>query len=133
MQVGSPEKDPPYQCNQVSKDYRWDFSDLFSKPDQEKPVENQEQAMKSAPYHKIPGSTVPQSRYQKYHPKIEKESGFGFFGIIRGIEGWQEKQLKVPYSTRKTWAGGLIAIILLVYCMASITTSGFNPFIYFRF
>ncbi|MCX6224851.1 MAG: MBOAT family protein [Bacteroidia bacterium] len=58
---------------------------------------------------------------------------FGFFGTIRGIEGWQEKQLKVPYSTRKTWVGGLIAIILLVYCMASLTTSGFNPFIYFRF
>ncbi len=58
---------------------------------------------------------------------------FAFFGTIRGVEAWQELQLKVPYSTRKTWAGGLIAIILLVYCMASLTTTGFNPFIYFRF
>lgn len=58
---------------------------------------------------------------------------FGFFGMIRGIESWQDKQLKVPYSTQKTWIGGLIAVVLLVYCMASLTTSGFNPFIYFRF
>jgi hypothetical protein len=34
---------------------------------------------------------------------------------------------------KQTWAGGLIAVFLLVYCMASLTTSGFNPFIYFRF
>ncbi len=58
---------------------------------------------------------------------------FGFFGMINGIEVWQDSQLKVPYSTRKTWAGGIIALVLLVYCMASLTTSGFNPFIYFRF
>jgi alginate O-acetyltransferase complex protein AlgI len=58
---------------------------------------------------------------------------FGFFGVIKGIETWQDSQLKVPYSTRKTWAGGIIALVLLVYCMASLTTSGFNPFIYFRF
>lgn len=58
---------------------------------------------------------------------------FGFFGVIKGIENWQDSQLKVPYSTRKTLAGGIIALVLLVYCMASLTTSGFNPFIYFRF
>ena len=58
---------------------------------------------------------------------------FGFFGMIKGAEAWQEHQLKVPYSTNKTWIGGFIALILLVYCMASLTTTGFNPFIYFRF
>jgi alginate O-acetyltransferase complex protein AlgI len=58
---------------------------------------------------------------------------FSFFGAIRGIEGWQESLLIVPWSTRKTWACGLIAMFLLVYCMAALTTSGFNPFIYFRF
>jgi alginate O-acetyltransferase complex protein AlgI len=58
---------------------------------------------------------------------------FGFFGMIRGIEGWQERQFKVPYGISKTWIGGGIAIFLLVYCMATLTTSDFNPFIYFRF
>jgi len=58
---------------------------------------------------------------------------FAFFGVIRGTEEWQDRQLKVPYSGRKALVAGLIAVFLLVYCMASITTSGFNPFIYFRF
>jgi alginate O-acetyltransferase complex protein AlgI len=58
---------------------------------------------------------------------------FAFFGMIKGVENWQERYLKVPWSTGTAWIGGLVAIILLIYCMASLTTSGFNPFIYFRF
>jgi alginate O-acetyltransferase complex protein AlgI len=58
---------------------------------------------------------------------------FGFFGMIRGAESWQEKQLFVPYSSRKTWLAGALAALLLIYCLATLTTSGFNPFIYFRF
>jgi alginate O-acetyltransferase complex protein AlgI len=58
---------------------------------------------------------------------------FAFYGSLKGIESWQDKQLKVPWSTRKTWAGGFVAVLLLLYCMATLTTSGFNPFIYFRF
>jgi alginate O-acetyltransferase complex protein AlgI len=58
---------------------------------------------------------------------------FAFFGVAGGVEQWQERQLKEPYGRRKVWAGAAIAVFLLLYCMASITTTGFNPFIYFRF
>jgi alginate O-acetyltransferase complex protein AlgI len=58
---------------------------------------------------------------------------FAFFGMIKGVEQWQMRMIDQPYHGRKLWIGGAIALVLLVYSLASITASGFNPFIYFRF
>jgi len=58
---------------------------------------------------------------------------FAFFAIIPGVERWQERQLNDPYPTGKTILAGVAVLLFLFYSMASITASGFNPFIYFRF
>ncbi|MCK9325447.1 MAG: hypothetical protein M0P69_08100 [Bacteroidales bacterium] len=58
---------------------------------------------------------------------------FAFFGMIKGVEQWQMRMIDQPYHGRKLWIGGAIALVLLVYSLSSITASGFNPFIYFRF
>jgi alginate O-acetyltransferase complex protein AlgI len=58
---------------------------------------------------------------------------FAFWGMINGIEKLQMDTIDRPYNGRKLFIGGAVAVVLLVYSMASITASGFNPFIYFRF
>ncbi len=58
---------------------------------------------------------------------------FAFFALIPGIEKWQERQLNTQYGIRKTIFAGVAVLFFLFYSMASITASGFNPFIYFRF
>jgi alginate O-acetyltransferase complex protein AlgI len=58
---------------------------------------------------------------------------FAFFGVIRGVENWQMKMIDQPYNGKKLWIGGAIALVLLAWSLASITSAGFNPFIYFRF
>ncbi|MFO7615863.1 MAG: MBOAT family O-acyltransferase [Bacteroidales bacterium] len=58
---------------------------------------------------------------------------FAFLGVIKGVEHWQMKMIDQPYTGRKLWIGGAIAVVLLIYSLSSITASGFNPFIYFRF
>ncbi len=58
---------------------------------------------------------------------------FAFFGVINGVEQWQMATIDQPYNGKKLWIGGVIGVVLLVYSLSSITASGFNPFIYFRF
>jgi len=58
---------------------------------------------------------------------------FGFIAAFGRIEQWW---MQVLTKEKKTWilAGmTLAAIIFTIICIASITSSGFNPFIYFRF
>ncbi|MCK4288624.1 MAG: MBOAT family protein, partial [Bacteroidales bacterium] len=58
---------------------------------------------------------------------------FSFFAVIKGVENWQMKL----FTKNKTITGYIIiisiALILSVISIGSITSSGFNPFIYFRF
>jgi alginate O-acetyltransferase complex protein AlgI len=58
---------------------------------------------------------------------------FSFFAIRKGVEQWQERFLNNLPSNRIALirAGGLM--VLLILCIGFITSSGFNPFIYFRF
>jgi alginate O-acetyltransferase complex protein AlgI len=58
---------------------------------------------------------------------------FSFFAIIPGAELWQERVLAERQRPGNIIAMSVFSIIFVVICAASITSSGFNPFIYFRF
>ena len=58
---------------------------------------------------------------------------FAFYAIVSGVENWQDRQLHVIQTQRRAILYFTCCLFLLIYCMASITSSGFNPFIYFRF
>ena len=58
---------------------------------------------------------------------------FSFFGIIPGIEKWQQKILAEKQRNYAIYFMISFSVIFLIICIASITSSGFNPFIYFRF
>ena len=58
---------------------------------------------------------------------------FAFFGIIPGIEKWQQRILAEKQKNYAIYLMVLFSVVFLIICIASITSSGFNPFIYFRF
>jgi len=58
---------------------------------------------------------------------------FSFWGIFRSIESWQEKVLSRVQKNRTIVLMVVLSVIFFVISLASITSSGFNPFIYFRF
>lgn len=58
---------------------------------------------------------------------------FAFYGMFGRIEQWQMQMIDQPYHGKKLWIGGSIALVLLLFSLASITSADFNPFIYFRF
>ena len=58
---------------------------------------------------------------------------FGFIAGFGKIESWW---MNVLNAEKKGWVLVLMifgAIIFAIICIASVTSSGFNPFIYFRF
>ncbi len=58
---------------------------------------------------------------------------FAVFALRDGIEQWQERYLSEPVGVRTYLLRSVLACFLLVLCVAYISSSGFNPFIYFRF
>ncbi|MDD5506932.1 MAG: MBOAT family protein [Bacteroidales bacterium] len=58
---------------------------------------------------------------------------FAFYGGFRAIEAWQVRVFSKQQNDRiiLTMAAG--GLLLLIICASSITSQGFNPFIYFRF
>ncbi len=58
---------------------------------------------------------------------------FSFFALRKGIESWQNKFLDELPSGGSAIVRGGVSLLFLVICLAYITSSGFNPFIYFRF
>ena len=57
---------------------------------------------------------------------------FSFWGGFHSIENWQEKLFTKP-GNRLLITFTFIAILLFILCEATISTTGFSPFIYFRF
>ncbi|HRW96234.1 MAG TPA: hypothetical protein P5104_01780, partial [Bacteroidales bacterium] len=58
---------------------------------------------------------------------------FAFVGAFGKIEIWWMHVLNQP---KKTWVITLMTLFALIFfmvCIGSITSSSFNPFIYFRF
>jgi alginate O-acetyltransferase complex protein AlgI len=57
---------------------------------------------------------------------------FSFWGGFKKIEKWQEKFYNGP-GNATIITMSVVAILLFILCEAAITSSGFSPFIYFRF
>jgi alginate O-acetyltransferase complex protein AlgI len=57
---------------------------------------------------------------------------FSFWGGFKKIEKWQEKFYHTPGNVTIITMS-VVAILLFILCEAAITSSGFSPFIYFRF
>ena len=58
---------------------------------------------------------------------------FAFLAYIPGVEAWQQRLFSKDQSLRSLIFMALASIVLLVLSLGAITSSGFNPFIYFRF
>ncbi len=58
---------------------------------------------------------------------------FSFWGGFKKIERWQQQLFEQNKGATSILLMFCISIIILVVCIGSITSSGFNPFIYFRF
>jgi alginate O-acetyltransferase complex protein AlgI len=58
---------------------------------------------------------------------------FSFWGGFKGIESWQERLFAQEQRNAVIYRMMAFSVIFLVICVASINSSGFNPFIYFRF
>ena len=57
---------------------------------------------------------------------------FSFWGGFKKVESWQDKFYHSP-GNRTIITMSILAILLFILCEAAITSSGFSPFIYFRF
>lgn len=58
---------------------------------------------------------------------------FAFMAVFNKNEKWQEKILSPLQSNWKIVIMTIWAILFFIICLGYITSSGFNPFIYFRF
>jgi alginate O-acetyltransferase complex protein AlgI len=78
---------------------------------------------------------MPDSIYfnKKFYFILSLATFFSFWGGWKKIELWQVKLFQQNKGTQSIILMFCISIILLVICIGSITSYGFNPFIYFRF
>ena len=58
---------------------------------------------------------------------------FSFWGALPGVEAWQDRLFAKVQKHRTILLMVLFSVIFFVISLAAITSSGFNPFIYFRF
>ena len=58
---------------------------------------------------------------------------FSFWGAFRGVEKWQDKLFNKEQKFLSLIIMSIVSVIFVLICVSSITSSGFNPFIYFRF
>jgi alginate O-acetyltransferase complex protein AlgI len=58
---------------------------------------------------------------------------FGFWGAFGSIEKWQLKLFAKKQQLSTLVMMTAASVVLFVVSLAAITSSGFNPFIYFRF
>lgn len=70
---------------------------------------------------------------RKFYTILLMAAFFSFWGGFRKIEVWQEKLFKQGKPLQAVIPMTIIAIALFLVSLGSITSSGFNPFIYFRF
>ncbi|MBW6460851.1 MAG: hypothetical protein K0B08_09775, partial [Bacteroidales bacterium] len=55
---------------------------------------------------------------------------FSFMAAVKGVERWQDR---IFYMGRGLTTRIGFAVIFFILCLASVVSTGFNPFIYFRF
>jgi alginate O-acetyltransferase complex protein AlgI len=58
---------------------------------------------------------------------------FGFIAAFGKIEKWWMQVITQPKSTLQLILMIIVAVLFTIICVGSITSSSFNPFIYFRF
>jgi len=58
---------------------------------------------------------------------------FSFWGGFRAIERWQERLFAEKQSNRTMILMVVFSVVFFIISLSAITSSGFNPFIYFRF
>ena len=58
---------------------------------------------------------------------------FSFWGGVQKIERWQQQLFEQNKNLQSTIYMFCVSMVILIICVGSITSSGFNPFIYFRF
>jgi alginate O-acetyltransferase complex protein AlgI len=58
---------------------------------------------------------------------------FSFWGTIKAVEPWQERILGEKQTNIAIVIMFFFSVVFFVVSLSSITSSGFNPFIYFRF
>ncbi|MEI6124788.1 MAG: MBOAT family O-acyltransferase [Bacteroidota bacterium] len=58
---------------------------------------------------------------------------FAFFGAFGGIQKWQERVYASNQKNRNVIFLSVFGMFLFIICSAGVASSGFNPFIYFRF
>lgn len=58
---------------------------------------------------------------------------FSFAGGFTKVVRMQENVLFSEYSLRRVLITSFVCVVLFILCEAAITSSGFNPFIYYRF
>ncbi len=58
---------------------------------------------------------------------------FSFFGILTKVSQWQHRVLFEIPGLNRVITQGAITLIFLFLCVSSLMSSGYNPFIYFRF
>jgi alginate O-acetyltransferase complex protein AlgI len=58
---------------------------------------------------------------------------FSFWGGFKAIENWQFRLFAEKQSLKVMIAMSMFSILFFILSLSSITSSGFNPFIYFRF
>jgi len=58
---------------------------------------------------------------------------FSFWGGFNSIERWQERLFAEKQNNRRITLMVVFSILFFIISLSAITSSGFNPFIYFRF
>lgn len=58
---------------------------------------------------------------------------FSFFAVLPKVEKWQMKMLNRDLNFSLSIVYPLLSLIILLTCVSFMTTTNFNPFIYFRF
>lgn len=69
----------------------------------------------------------------KFYSLLILGAFFAFWGGIPKVEDWQDALFSEGKGMRSLILMFVTAAILFIVCVAAITSSGFNPFIYFRF
>ena len=85
-----------------------------------------------------PGVLSPLSNYELSFPVsfwvlLGIATFFSFWGVIPGIERWQNKFLNLRFGNAGTALAVLLALVLFILCLSELATFGFQPFLYEKF
>ena len=73
------------------------------------------------------------SVYSQFFTVLVIAAFFSFFTLLPGGSKLEKEVFYSNYNIKAHYAGSIISIILFILSVSAITTTDFNPFIYFRF